>query len=391
MRKAITSTAVSAVIMAVGILGFGLARSIWAGGVASEPRSGPSSHRVGASQPVATVALKLPGDTYQLTYDPQGDSLWFSVMSPAGPGTLYRYTLSDGSLDDWALPDSDGNGFFSEIRLGPDGSVWINQDYRVIRFEPSTGHMTSIDLELQVKGAMPGALDPGDPLPGTWVSGIAPDGGGALIARNHVPFLTRLSSDLQLVGQIPLPDGFDGARDVASLPTNSIAVLSGPSQGGELAVLSSSGLTMARTEVSDLRGNARLVVDAAQGLILVAGARALGYTLLGLPSTFLNSGGSGFAWWVATDPQGGLVVYDYLGGSIDKIKAGAITADYKLPAVAVTGDFVPEPIAPDQSATAASPSQQAFADPDVRGIAVDSRGTTWFVVGRDGTLVRLDL
>jgi hypothetical protein len=392
IRKTIAPTAVALVLLAGTAVGVAFQRQLFAGRALGP--TAEQSATVSSSQPAqaASVALSLPGDTYQLTFDAARDAMWFAVMSPGGPDTLYSYNVKDGRLTDWPLPDSDGNGFMSEIRIGSDGAVWITQDYRVIRFEPSTGETASLDLSTQVEGALPGAVDPGNPLPGTWVSAVAPDAeGGALVARNHVPFLTRLSSALKVRGTLPLPDGFDGTRDIAGLPGGSVTALSGPTQPGSLAVILPTGVLGSQTSVSGLRGNARLIVDSAGGRILVAGARATAYDLRGAGLPLVDSG-SGFASWIAVDPRGGVSVYDYLQSSIYRVQLGHVTSQYALPKVTVPqqgwqmGGYSPTS---GQGGGAASP--QTVADPDIRAIAVDSDGTTWFVVGRDRTLMRIQL
>ena len=50
---------------------------------------------------------------------------------------------------------------------------------------------------------------------GTWVSAIAADGDGILVARNQVPFLVRLGPALTVTNTIDIPSSFAGATGLA--------------------------------------------------------------------------------------------------------------------------------------------------------------------------------
>jgi len=122
---------------------------------------------------------------------------------------LYRYDPGSGETTRWKLPETTYQGVFAQVIVDDSGAVWVNDDgYRVVRFDPETQTMTSYLFALKV----PGVDTRND---GTWVSAIAADGDGVLVARNLVSFLVRLGPSLAITKTIELPTGIAGPTGLA--------------------------------------------------------------------------------------------------------------------------------------------------------------------------------
>lgn len=165
----------------------------------------------------ATGRLALTVPVYELTYDRSRDALWFATFE--GPGKLVGYSIKTGTISTFELPVYTGNGYTSHVRVAPDGAVWVSTAYDIYRVDPATGQTRTLHFALSVTGALPRALDPSTWLPGTWVSALAFDAAGhALVARNNVPFLQVVDSEMKLVGQIDMPSGLAGVVDMTVEP-----------------------------------------------------------------------------------------------------------------------------------------------------------------------------
>jgi streptogramin lyase len=365
LRFAISAAVVATLIVATGFVSTALLRG----------RTPPAAAGSAAPDPTAggpEVALQLPGEVYQLTYDPERDALWFAVMDPGMSSWVYRFDIATAKTNRWELPTAPGNGFLSEVRLASDGAVWVSEDYALARLVPESGQMTSLELDAKV----PDALPDNPTLPGTWVSAFASDGTGALVARTGVPYLTRLSSDLKVVEKVPVPDGFAGARDVAVLPGGPIALLSGWSQSGQIAVLDPTGKQLSMFEAVNVGGNSRIAVDSA-GAMVISETPSTSYTAAGTSSALLTGQTVNLS-AVAADPISGVVAYDEVAGKLYRIDEGQLTGTVALPATSVT-------------VMHGGQTFRSEAPAYVRAMTVDKHGATWLIVGRDRTLERAQL
>jgi hypothetical protein len=155
---------------------------------------------------------------------------------------LYRYDPGSGETTRWKLPETTYQGVMAQVLVDDSGGVWVNDDgYRVVQFDPDTGKMTSYLFALKV----PGVETRND---GTWVSAIAADGDGVLVARNLVPALVRLGPSLTITKTIALPSGFAGATGLAVAGGHLFVTAGGPA--GDVARLSLEGHLEARFSVS---------------------------------------------------------------------------------------------------------------------------------------------
>jgi hypothetical protein len=144
-----------------------------------------------------------------LTYDTSRHVVWVPVTQSGGPDFLYRYDPGSGETRRWKLPETTYSGVMAQVLVDDSGAVWVNDDgYRVVRFDPDTEKMTSYLFALKV----PGVDTRND---GTWVSAIAADRDGVLVARNLVPFLVRLGPSLSITKTIDLPTGIAGPTGLA--------------------------------------------------------------------------------------------------------------------------------------------------------------------------------
>ena len=366
LGRAILTIAAAGVAIAV-VLGTATLRNLRF----SSPAGGSSS------APTAEVAVHLPGEVYQLAFDRSRDAMWFAYMAGGEGDWLYKLDLSTLSLQHWALPTYEGNGFLSQVLVGQDGSIWVDEDYRIIRFTPETAKVATLDLDLKVPGALPSALDPNSVNPGTWVSAMATTPDGVVIGRQGVPFLTNISNELVASKGVPLPLGFTGCRDVAELPDGSIAILSGLSDPGRVAVLTGGGAVKSEWPITDISGNSRFAVDAAGGIV-VSQAPALALESNGAVGPLVAADPKLIASAVAADPRGGLSLFDGIASVMYRIDNGQIVSTVSLPTIEGYVQHLGPPV-------------QGVAYPDVRAMAVDSTGMTWFIVGRDGTLMRTNL
>jgi hypothetical protein len=176
-----------------------------------------------------------------LTYDPVRHVVWIPVTQSGGPDYLYRYDPGSSETTRWKLPETTYQGVMAQVLVDDSGAVWVNDDgYRVVRFDPDTGKMTSYLFALKV----PGVDTRND---GTWVSAIAADGDGVLVARNLVSFLVRLGPSVTITKTIDLPPGFAGATGLAVAGGNLFMTARGPA--AEVVRLSLDGHVEARFSV----------------------------------------------------------------------------------------------------------------------------------------------
>ncbi len=175
--------------------------------------AGTPSPTAGPRVAVQLAEIDLPGPVYDLAFDRARTSLWYAVMSE-GQAVLYRYDIASGKTTHWSLPPTSHNGFLERVAVAPDGSVWVTEDYSVVRVDPETGSMKADTFPLADPDAIPAALDQ-SPSPGTWPSAITFDSRGmALVARHNVKSLTRLDSSLSVINRIQLPAGMVGPGDL---------------------------------------------------------------------------------------------------------------------------------------------------------------------------------
>lgn len=281
----------------------------------------------------AVVKLDLSVPVYELTFDRSRDALWFASFN-GGQGVLTEYSIKTGDVSTFPLPAYNGNGFMSHVRVAPDGAVWVTTDYAIDRVDPATSQTQSLSLAETVDGALPGALDPSSPLPGTWVSALAFDAGGrALVARNNVPFLQIIDSELELVGSIDIPPAVAGAADM-TLETDGLHAIPGHANrtDASVATVALAGVA-APAEASPLR-------DSTGGPITM--------TVL--------------------EPDGSTIAYNIGTGQLQWTRPATTSEVVKFPQMTVPRN------APNGTLT------EVPVTDEVTAAAIDATGTLWFVV-----------
>jgi len=208
------------------------------------PSEGPAAVTGATPTPGATdswpgrVVATFVAEADALTYDTGRQVVWIAVTQSSGPDYLYRYDPAQGTTSRWVLPATTYAGVLAQVLVDDSGAVWVNDDgYRLVRFDPAHERMTSIVLALKVPGT-----DWANG--GTWVSAIAADGDGVLVARNGVPTLTRLGPSLAVTATIALPSGFAGATGLAVAGGHLFLTAGGPAAA--IARLSMDGRLEAR-------------------------------------------------------------------------------------------------------------------------------------------------
>jgi hypothetical protein len=337
----------------------------------AEPVTGEGPATSSAPGPVAQSVVGLAGDAYDLEYDRVRGKLWLAIMRATGPDELVAVDVETLEQAAWTLPDADYGGFVSRVKIGADGVVWVTQPYRLVRFDPASSSLVERAFDLVVPDALPNALDPAAPLPGTWISAIAPDADTIVVARNNVPYLVRLDDSLAEVERIPVPDPYAGAQDLVVAATDRIWLLSGPTVPAAVVLLGRNGEV-----VSEVAGGGTRLASA-DGRTLALG--------VGGGSAQLNPDGS-FSSGPAlgrSDPSRAAVlgsrtlIYDAGIGAIvlfdGPTEIGRLSLDERLVEV-------PNP---------AGGTTIGRIRPAVNDVALDGKGRVWYLDGLAQTLVRL--
>jgi streptogramin lyase len=327
----------------------------------------------GTAPPAGVVQqeiVTLPGEVYDLAYDPARDSLWFAFMSGDSPDVLYQYDLMTHKLSTWSLPPTDHNGFLERVVVAPDGSVWVTEDYTIVRFEPATGEVATKTLQLADVDASPAALTQDDPSPGTWPSAIAfLQNGEAIVARHNVAALLRLDNKLNTLGRIPLPQSLASPGDVADVAGH---IFVAPYAGdGSAVVLNEDGSSSA----VGASGINRFAQDGSR----VASVGPSGVQILDEKAGAVSvASSSGSLFDRAAMTSDGFVTYQRYPGVIERrTKDGQVVTSYPLPREKVQ-EFNPEGSAVPVSA------------PDeVGALAVDGEDAIWYADTTKGLLIQL--
>ncbi len=311
--------------------------------------------------PQAAAELKritLPGAVYDLTFDQARNSLWFAYMS-SGAATLYRYDISTGMTTGVLLPPTDHNGYLERVAVGPDGAIWLTEEYMVVRYDPTSQVTRSIKLAEADADATPTALARTDPSPGTWPCAITFDSGGrALVARHNVKSLLRLDSSLGITGRVPLPFGIVDPANIVDFDGRVyVAAYGGTGRGATM----------------DEQGGAAAIgpVGAIQFAEGPLGVVSLGSAGL----SWLTPGSASVGFSVQAGPldkvalaRTGAVVYSQNLGVITKVTTSAtIASEYKMAGSSVQ---VMNPLGQLIRATAVD---------SVGAMAVDSNDSIWIV------------
>jgi hypothetical protein len=348
----------------------------------------PQSSSEVATASVTEIALPIADSQTSvgdLAYDQSHDAIWF-VGGDGGARFVFRIDTTSGHIDKWPLPAGGYAGVYVQVKTDAAGVVWIADDYQIVRFDPATHHATAHHFSTGVPGALPGALTGSSP--GTWVSAIAPTNGGALVARHNVPWLTRLDDSLREVGKTPLPQGDEGAQDLAVIG-QTIFVERDEHNGVTPGV-----------DILDLRGQRLAPVPGQGGRLEVVGERVLRhgrdpYSNVDVEwveqdgsTELVGSGSAAFA-----DPRGGVTLFRRLPGyddALQRVVKGQVLSQiaYKGELVQLNrcgGSFAP-------SGSSLPPScGEAFILFQLSDLITDRNGVTWYVTTNTRVVYRAQL
>lgn len=194
----------------------------YSSGVASSEQRLGGPH-TGSPRLVASDVSSFPGIVTDLAADERGSS-W--ILDCHGSTTvLYHVTTRHSAT---AAKLRSGASCARIVRAAPDGKLWIASDYTIWRYTTLTHNLRRWDLSVDIAGALPGALDHNNPLPGTWVSALLPcDAGGVLIARHNVPILTVYDAEFRPRGTVTVPSRLAGASDIGALSDGRLVLTPG--------------------------------------------------------------------------------------------------------------------------------------------------------------------
>jgi hypothetical protein len=204
--------------------------------------------------PIAGVFADTKRPLAAMAWDGTGQSLWVVTWN-----TLTRVGL-DGKSQSWPLPNGPNVQIQPAIQAGlvqpampaawygwdstdmvvdGQGKVWIAAGYGLVEFDPETGRALLLKVFPEPDMTKVYVVDGGD-----WISAIAADGDGVLIARNVERSLTRVSETGAETGPITLPQNWTGARGLAILGDR---ILVG--RPGALGVFDRTGTELTQTGV----------------------------------------------------------------------------------------------------------------------------------------------
>lgn len=316
----------------------------------------------------------LAGAAYRLAYDPTHDAIWYATFDISGPDYLYRVDVATAKTSRYGLPDTDYNGYLSAIRIAPDGAVWLNEPYRLVRFDPDAGSTKTLEFDLDDPAAQPDALDQGNPVPGTWISTFALADDSIIVARNNVSQLTLLSYDLKQIGTIPIPRAYAGARDLAVGPGDGqIYALPGVGQVGGLVVLSNAGAVLSTPAIE---GNRLELVGGDVFLSRPAGGTWVTGRRVSAPLAGPAVAQDSFA---VAGANGDVILFDATAGTLEKVTDGRVVSMLQLPRSEVA---IPRPGGENIVAHVAA---------RVSDLVTDRHGVTWYVDAGTNELVQAQL
>jgi len=318
--------------------------------------------RAPAAGTLATLeaSFNVAGDIYDLAYDSQRDSVWYAIFGDVDK--VFQIRLKDLQTFSWDLPSTDYDGGTSKVGVAGDGSVWVTEPYQLIRLSPEKNTEQTLKFSPQDPGALPNALDPGNPVPGTWISAIAFQAADAVVARNNVPFLMRVTAEMNVAGTVALPPGYDGAYDIAVEQDGTIyATRDWANSPSAVMIISPGGSNSQSTAIAGR-------LDQTSGGVLASGGLGLGDWLAvhGAVTPIIANGASSPMNISVADPRGGVTAYDSTHGVIERIVNGQIVSEFVVPTRTAVVRY---PGSAGKTETVAA---------SVRDLVTDANGNTWY-------------
>lgn len=345
-----------------------------------------------------TAAATADTDYYALAVDDATHALWAPVLEDDGPGALERVDTRTLAVQSWPLPATGYSGQFERIAVATDGAVWIGAGYTLIRFDPTTGASRSLALPLAVPGELPSATDRSNIMAGTYISALAAEGTGIVIARANVPYLARFDASLTQTQTLPSPAGPNVVWDMAIGSGGSMYLATGAGSAQHAWTMASTGGTPAEVEASGTfvraEGDSALLSNGdGPPAWLTARATATASTLTGATSsaaasltvsrvTFSDDLGD----WAVPDPRGGITVWRVASGDLAHVVDGAIVDQVALPDQPNAGAPILDPHVPYSPARTNTPRPI-----QLNAFVTDATGATWVVPVNLHAVLRFDL
>ncbi len=351
---------------------------------AAETVFGPGDALLGEAQPY-DPAVSFPSTVSALSNPPShllvdaSGKLWFPLFTSAGGARLWRYDPATDALSSHELPSSPASGLFSAVSAAPDGHVLLAYGYLVVDFDPASGAFKQFQLPQP-----PANFAKQSAEPGTWVTDMAVDAGGAVyVSRMNTAALTKVEVSSGTIAEIPLPATFGTVMEVAAGKDGIYLSnwLDGPGIARQVALLGPTGT------FTSIGGGASGLAVRPDGSVYAAtmdrGIAALSSAgVSALAGVDLTANLSGMKDYVVIDQNSGITWFAGRDvGTIGRLDPGSASASiYQLPAYVVPGSriFCPPP----------GPCQDVVSRTRVDGLAVAPNGDLYFA---DATRNRIGL
>lgn len=353
--------------------------------------TGPLSSPSQLPQPRPVRAVRLDTEAHDLVYDRLTNSLWLATMGSGGPDFLYRVDADTHESERWQLPETDHNGFLSEIEVADDGGVWIAYEYLLVHFDPETKTMVSHQFPIVQPEA--------DRAGGTWISGLGAAGDEVWVARNGLAVLVLLDSTMDQGQQLELPSSFVGAVDVATTGDELFALRPGRDDGlgnitdGGVGIFARDGQLKAFAAAQATR---LLVID---GRVLARGGDSTWAETAWIGpdgSVDLLEPGSNHALATAASTEA-VITYELPFGPdpglIERHEHGSTTIVVSFPKELVETTICRHGIRYPNPSVSPSPEPscppQWVGAPDITAMSVDASGALWYVdnLGQQGAVL----
>ncbi|MGI8925309.1 MAG: hypothetical protein ACR2HN_01520 [Tepidiformaceae bacterium] len=114
--------------------------------------------------------------------------LWLVAARLDGELTLYHFDVEGNELRGWSSPVAASLTVHTYIAQDSAGLLWVGAGYALVAFDPAKEVFVFGErLPLDDEDAIPNALSKDIPVPGTWITGLAPSGrGGISLIRHNV-------------------------------------------------------------------------------------------------------------------------------------------------------------------------------------------------------------
>jgi hypothetical protein len=187
----------------------------------------PASAPIGVTARVAVASNRALS---AMAWDSSRNALWVVTWKSGPDGQLTRVD-ADGTTKTWAVPNGPAMQIEPMIQGGLQvpampvawygwdatdvvvdsrGEVWIAAGYGLVRFDPATGRS---QLRALPESDMTQVYLDG----GGWLSAIAADGDGVLVARHGDHVMRRINETMSDAGTINLPGNWTDIRGIAVL------------------------------------------------------------------------------------------------------------------------------------------------------------------------------